>query len=96
MYACQDADSLGDAMQDRELLRMVAFKLQDTAKRLDSLASQTNTALIRAHFGRVARVLREQELKLLALPVNDDGVDEPSASALPDADRTQPRRRAVS
>ena len=83
-------------MQDRELLRMVAFKLQDTAKRLDSLASQTNTALIRAHLGRVAKVLREQELKLLALPVNDDGVDEPSARALPDADRTQPRRRAVS
>ena len=80
-------------MQDRELIRMVTFKLQDTAKRLDSLAAEASSEIIRAQLGRVARLLRDQELRLMALPVGDDADAPPAGAAA--ADRPRAARRAA-
>lgn len=77
-------------MHDTELLRMAAFKLQDTVKRLENLAAESRSPAIRAQLARLARELRQQEATLRELPVK-----EKAPRLLRDAGAARTRRRAA-
>jgi hypothetical protein len=83
-------------MQDRELLRMAAFKLQETAKRLDSLASETEAEVVRAHLRQLARDLRTQEVGLWTLVADGAHGGQPEAMEPADPAPGRQRNRAAS
>ncbi|MDX2169918.1 MAG: hypothetical protein SF182_22805 [Deltaproteobacteria bacterium] len=51
-------------MQDRELIQMAAFKLHETARRLECLARESGSAELRKRFRALAAELVHQEKKL--------------------------------
>ena len=54
-------------MPDRELVRMAAFKLQEAARRMKSLARKATTPEARERFEALADELYDREGQLLAL-----------------------------
>jgi len=54
-------------MQDRELIRMAAFKLQETAKRLEQLAQNVTSAEAGTEMRNIAAALVEHERSLWKL-----------------------------
>lgn len=78
-------------MQDRELIQMAAFKLQETARRLESLARESNDVEVRKRFRALAAELVGREKQLRRTPPD---TARPTASA---ASRfaSRVRRRAV-
>src|SRR5262245_49821608 len=55
------------AMEEREIVHMAAFKLEETARRLINLAGECNSRITREHLRALANVLLEQEHELRAL-----------------------------
>jgi hypothetical protein len=51
-------------MQDRELIQMAAFKLHETARRLENLARESDNAELRNRFRALSAELLAQEKKL--------------------------------
>jgi hypothetical protein len=82
-------------MQDRELIRMAAFKLQEAARRLASLARESDSVDIRRHLRALADELLAQEKRLWQL--HEPGA--PQAATTGQSDRAgwsgRARRRAV-
>jgi len=54
------------AMEDREIVHMAAFKLEETARRLINLAGECGSRITREHLRALANVLLEQEHELRA------------------------------
>lgn len=54
-------------MQDLELIRMAAFKLQEAAKRLEQLAQESESGSVRQELRTVIASMRTHERKLWAL-----------------------------
>lgn len=54
-------------MQDLELIRMAAFKLQEAAKRLEQLAQESASGSVRQELRTVIASMRSHERKLWAL-----------------------------
>ncbi|MEO8601994.1 MAG: hypothetical protein ABI629_05405 [bacterium] len=54
-------------MQDRELIRMAAFKLQETARRLGSLVRESDSQEVRRHLKALADELLASEAQLKRL-----------------------------
>jgi hypothetical protein len=66
-------------MQDRELIQMAAFKLHETARRLESLARESNNMELRKRFRALAAELVEREKQLRQTRTFDTA--RPTASA---------------
>jgi len=77
-------------MEDRELVRMAAFKLQEAARRMKGLAREATTAEARQRFEALAAELWEREGQLWALLESEMGGDTPPE---PDPSPGSRRRR---
>lgn len=75
-------------MTDRELIQMVAFKLQETARRIRVLAREAGAGTLRAQLATLAERLERQERAL-----REHRIMVPVASTPPPAAR-RPRRAA--
>jgi hypothetical protein len=53
-------------MEDRELIRIAAFKLRDSANRLMTLANQAQSAKVRGRLQAVCEQLRKHEKRVFA------------------------------
>jgi hypothetical protein len=69
-----------DAMKDRELLRMAAFKLQEAARRMKGLAREASTPEARTRLDAIADELCDREAQLWELSDGRRGDDPPPAS----------------
>ena len=80
-------------MQDHELMRMAAFKLQDTARRMTSLAREAETPHAEAQLKRLADAVCEMETELWA--VLEAEMSDTVARGERDAARDRRTRRGV-